>query len=138
MTSPERDEDELFKQIVAGFGDPPEAEWPASGELLHEGAVDPPEVEDLPAWLEPDALPDEGHYVPPPPPKVPRLRPRTVLASLMVVLGLVILFAPRLVGLDESAIYLLIGLLLAGGGAGLLISWMRDAPPDDLDDGAVV
>jgi len=135
MTSPDRDEDELFKQIVAGFGDVPEAE-PSSRPTAE--SADPQPEEGLPGWLEPDALADDGHYVPPPPPKVPRFRVRTIAATLMVLLGLVILFAPGVVGLDNSSIYLLIGLMLAGGGAGLLISWMRDAPPDDVDDGAVV
>lgn len=141
MTSPDRDDDEVFKQIVAGFGEVPEGEtsrWPVAENV----APDPEEA--LPGWLEPEALPeedryaDEEHFVPPPAPRLPRPRLRTVGATAMVLLGLVVLFAPRLVGLGGSSTDLLLGLLLAGGGTGLLISWMRDAPPDDLDDGAVV
>ena len=146
-------DDDLFAQIVAGFtkeSTDPVARWPVAEDL----SEDSPELaeprprrrrsdsedEGLPGWVEPAALEDEGHFEPPAPPKIPRLRPRTALAVSMVLLGLAILFAPYRIGLDDSIIYMILGLLLTGGGAGLLVAWMRDAPPTDLgpDDGAVV
>ena len=99
----------------------------------------PGAVEPLPSWVEPEALSDEGHFEPPPAPKVPRLRPRTALALLTLLLGLLVLFAPFQIGLDDSGISTVLGLLLTGGGAGLLVAWMRDAPGDSgPQDGAVV
>jgi len=99
----------------------------------------PDPVEPLPSWVEPEALADEGHFEPPPAPRVPRLRLRTGIALLTLLLGLLVLFAPFQIGLDDSGISTVLGLLLTGGGAGLLVAWMRDAPRDSgPDDGAVV
>lgn len=149
---PETD-DELFRQIVEGFGEEPAdpvPRWPVSEDLdltdpepsgppMRRRRDDPPEAE-LPEWLEPAALEDDSHFEPPPPPRVPRLRPRTIAACTALLLGLLVLFAPTLVGLDDSVVWLLLGLVLTGGGAGLLVAWMRDAPSagDGPDDGAVV
>lgn len=110
--------------------------------------VPPPaeEAGELPAWLEPDAVeedPDaraESHFVPPPPPALPRVRPRTALSAAAVVLGLLLAFAPALLRQAETFGTLLAGLaLMLGGGFGL-VSAVRDAPPTDSgpDDGAVV
>jgi hypothetical protein len=124
--------------------------WPVSEDLSsppvdnppHRRRQDtPPPPEDaLPGWVEPDKIEDEGHYEPPPAPKVPRLRPRTAGALAVLLVGLVALFRPGLILLDSDPLALLIGLLFTGGGAGLLIAWMRDAPGTDSepDDGAVV
>lgn len=162
-------DDELFRQIVEGFtldSDDRVPRWPVAEDLdppsgptgltdgpshrpYTEGAprrrrsdppADPPgAVEPLPSWVEPEALADEGHFEPPPAPKVPRLRPRTGLALLTLLLGLLVLFAPFQIGLDDSGISTVLGLLLTGGGAGLLVAWMRDAPRDSgPEDGAVV
>ena len=158
------DDDEIFRQIVAGFADeiahevPP---WPVTEDLGGQPTarpprrtpdpVDPPAPrsrrrndpksdEALPGWLEPAALPDDGHFVPPPPPPVPRIRLRTVGASLLLALGLVLLFVPELARQQATSGVLLLGLVMTAGGAGLLVWWMRDAPPDDSgpDHGAVV
>jgi peptidoglycan/LPS O-acetylase OafA/YrhL len=90
--------------------------------------------------VEPEALEDDGHYEPPPPPKIPRPRPRTIGAVLMIVLGFAAIFAPFAIGLDDSGLSLLFGLVLTVGGAAVLVFSMRDAPPTDSgpDDGAVV
>ncbi len=165
------DEDEVFRQIVAGFdrtADRPVAPWPVSEDVSTEDArrrpppvdrearnrrrTDPPAtpepVEPLPSWLEPEALDEEdqapghegGRYVPPPPPPLPRLRPRTVAASVAVVLGLLLLFAPEVLRQEFSVGIGLLGLALLGGGATVLVLQVRDAPPGDTgpDDGAVV
>jgi hypothetical protein len=144
-------DDELFQQIIEGFGhedDDPVPRWPVAEDL--DGPRAPPDPprrsvpdpvpQDLPSWIEPAALEDDGHYEPPPPPKLPRLRVRTGLALLMLLLGLAVLFLPFQIGLDDSTISTLLGLVLTAGGAGLLVAWMRDAPPEDrgTDDGAVV
>ena len=148
--APMPSDDELFRQIVAGFStdtDDPVPPWPVSEDLStakpepdapRRRRSDPAEQEGLPGWLEPPPLEDEGHFDPPAPPKVPRLRPRTLLAVALFLLGLAILFIPFKIGFDDSAISIIIGLLLTGGGAGLLVWWMRDAPSDGWDDGAVV
>ena len=158
---PVLDEDELFRQIVAGFGlesTSPVPPWPASEDLSDPPPVrrtpppsrpdaDPPRrrrsdvgTPSLPGWVEPAPIEDEGHYEPPAPPPVPRVRARTSGAVLMLLLGLVLLFAPGLVRLTDTTGVLLLGLMMTGGGAALLVWWMRDAPLTDSgpDDGAVV
>lgn len=153
---PSRD-DELFQQIVAGYAEEPTdpvPRWPVSEDVSDErakpaeagpspsyrvpGAV--PEDEGLPAWVEPPPIEDEGHYEPPDPPRLPRPRLRTLGALLLLLAGLAVLFVPYRVGLDDSPISLLFGVLLSVGGGGLLVMGMRDAPghDDDPDGGAVV
>lgn len=158
----DQDPDAAWRAIVEGFdreADQPVPPWPVSED------VDPPrrrpasrpersaeprrrrgddEGEDaaLPAWVEPEALDDEGHYEPPPPPPVPRLAPRKLAAVAGMLLGLALLLRPSLVGpfqLSPAGIFL-VGLTLVLGGAATLVLLMRDAPPTDSgpDDGAVV
>lgn len=153
---PARD-DELFRQIVAGYAEEstdPVPRWPVSEDLDAEGqpaaeqpptpAYPPPgavsEEEALPAWVEPAPIEDEGHFEPPEPPRLPRPRLRTLGATMLLLLGLAVLFFPFELGLDDSPISLLLGMLLTIGGAALLVSGMRDAPghDDDPDGGAVV
>jgi hypothetical protein len=149
-------DDELFRQIVAGFSsesDDPVPRWPVAEDVDAEPAppsnapprrrrTDRSEEDDdgLPSWVEPDALEDEGHYVPPPPPKIPLPRLRTIGAVVMVLLGFVVIFSPFTLGLSDDSLSLLLGLVLTLGGAAVLVLSMRDAPPTDSgpDDGAVV
>ncbi|MDP9497327.1 MAG: hypothetical protein M3P46_06635, partial [Actinomycetota bacterium] len=99
----------------------------------------PPAVEPLPSWVEPDALEDDGHYSPPTPPPVPRVRLRTAASVAAIVLGLLVLFAPGVLGLAATREVGVLGLALLAGGAGALVWWMRDGASDDgPDDGAVV
>ena len=157
-----QDPDAAWRAIVEGFDrevDQPVPPWPVSED------VDPPrrrpasrperpaeprrrrgddEGQDaaLPAWVEPEALDDEGHYEPPPPPPIPRLAPRKLAAVAGMMLGLALLLRPSLVGpfqLSPAGIFL-VGLTLVLGGAATLVLLMRDAPPTDSgpDDGAVV
>lgn len=94
----------------------------------------------LPGWLEPAPLDDDGHYVPPPPPPVPKVRRHTVGALVALSVGLVLVFAPNLLGQVQSVGLGVVGIALMLGGAGALVWHMRDAPPTDSgpDDGAVV
>lgn len=162
---PSSDPDDEFQRIVEGFGregSSPVPPWPVSEDVEPEsrrrfptrpersGDDGPPRqqprtdepADALPGWVEPDALEDDGHYVPPPPPPVPRLAPRKIGAVLAVLLGLGLLFVPSIVDvfqLSPSGVFL-VGITLVVGGSAALIYFMRDAPPTDVgpDDGAVV
>ena len=152
----DRDDDAVFRQIVAGFGQDPGDEvprWPVSEDLDPEvdtepGRTDEPAPyrdgsspqEGLPGWVEPEALPDDGHYVPPPPPRLPRLRLRTLASLVLMVAGFAVLFTPYAIGFDDSPGSMVLGMMLVAGGVTLLIKGMRDAPgaDDRPDDGAVV
>ena len=165
---PAPDADEEFRRIVEGFGRdaaspvPPwpvvedvepaaRRRFPTRPERSGDDAEPSPRArrrsdrdddDALPDWVEPDALEDDGHYVPPPPPPVPRLAPRKVLAVLAVLAGLGLLFVPSLVDvfqISPTGVFLL-AITLVLGGAAALVYLMRDAPPTDSgpDDGAVV
>lgn len=109
----------------------------------------PPSAEELrqlfrPAWDDPLQSParwdDEGHFVPPTPPPIPRMAPRRRLAWAALLGSPVV--ALLLVVLDVS-LPGWVALLVAGafvGGFGYLVATMRSGPPDDLsgDNGAVV
>ncbi|MFL6141203.1 MAG: hypothetical protein ACJ72N_04925 [Labedaea sp.] len=77
---------------------------------------------------------DEEHYVPPEPPPLPRLRPITVLALVLVVAGVLLLAAPGIIGLDPR-VATPISLLALVCGFGLLFLRMRRTPPDPGDHG---
>ncbi len=151
------DPDEAWRQIVEGWTkdneDTPVPRWPVTEDIDPTPAPTTPqisparrprdEVDDedtLPAWLEPEALDDEGHYVPPPPPPVPKVRRHTVGAVVCLVIGFLLVFAPNVLGQVASTGLGVVGIALMVGGAGALVWHMRDAPDTDRgpDDGAVV
>jgi hypothetical protein len=155
----ETETDDVWAQIVAAWGtesDAPVPPWPVSEDVddakptvADEAATSrrlrrrsDPDLGDeaLPAWLEPEALEDDGHYVPPPPPPVPKVRRNTVGSLVALTVGLILVFAPNLVGQVQSVGLGIVGIALMVGGAGALVWHMRDAPPTDRgpDDGAVV
>lgn len=167
LTGSARD-DALFAQIVAGYDrghDAGAVPWPdaeddqygptTTGSAL-DGAVEDPargrslrrrsrpaegpeeEVPALPAWLEPEALDDDGHYEPPPPPPVPRFTSRTVGSIVSIIGGLLLTFAPNVLGLYDSPALGFVGILCFVGGAGSLVWSMRDTSGDDPDHGAIV
>ncbi|WP_158840403.1 hypothetical protein [Saccharothrix deserti] len=88
---------------------------------------------------DPDSDDPNDHYVPPEPPPLPALRPGTIAALLVIVLGVVLLVAPGLFGLT-GAIGTPLALIVMCSGAGWLILRMRSGPPPDSgwDDGAVL
>ena len=124
------DEDAEWARIVAAF----EAEH---GHLtVEDSPADPPAPPPAPA--EPDVLdrPDE-HFEPPPPPKVPVPKPSTLYSFLLVAVGLVLIWAPSVIGLSDD-VGLVLGFAAVAGGVGTAVSRMRDRSTDDGDDGAVV
>ncbi|EIV96531.1 hypothetical protein, partial [Frankia sp. QA3] len=85
--------------------------------------------------------PDNDHYVPPPAPPLPRIRPVTRWALGSIALGVVFLVVPTLIGFNQSRAQDVTGVLLILGGVGTLVARMGDRPPTDLDgpdDGAVI
>lgn len=156
---PAGDTDDVWAEIVAAWGTESDATvppWPVSEDVddttptvadeaatsrrLRRRSDRESDDDGLPAWLEPDALDDDGHYVPPPPPPVPKVRRNTVGSLVALTIGLVLVFAPNLLGQPQSVGLGVVGIALMLGGAGALVWHMRDAPPTDSgpDDGAVV
>lgn len=162
----EPDPDEQWRAIVEGYDrdvQGPVTPWPVSEDLdpparlrpgsrplgrpERSGESDTPvprrrrqDAEPLPTWVEPEALEDEGHYVPPPPPPVPRLAPQKLGAAAAVLLGCVLMFVPGVLLQPRTPGVAVFGLLATVLGAGALVYLMRDAHPEDRgpDDGAVV
>lgn len=141
--------DELFAEIVAGLErDGVGKDWLDLDEASPENGHGEPEprtvVADDPA---PDPLDepelrdpaDEDHYVPPEPPPFPVLRASTFAALGLFVLGILLLVAPGIFGL-QSRIGTPLSLVALCAGVGWLILRMRNTPPPDSgwDDGAQV
>ena len=80
---------------------------------------------------------DEEHYVPPAPPPLPRLSWATIWALLIMSASVVVLIVGSEFGLPSDFSFLagVAGILV---GAGILIMRLRERPPDEDDDGAVV
>ncbi len=82
---------------------------------------------------------DEEHYVPPEPPPLPKLRPLTIVALVLIIVGVVLLIIPTLIGLD-ARIATPIALLSITCGGGMLLLRIRQNPkdPNGRDDGAQI
>ena len=134
------DEDALWRDIVAGYGErpdfpEPEPEILAPSPQLHTGpAFDEPRELDEASWE------DEGHFVPPVPPPVPRPQGIRAVAwfglfgmpALMLVLLITQFSPPSPVGL------LMIAWFVAGFGY-LVATMNRGEDPDrGWDNGAVL
>lgn len=161
------DVDEAFARLVAGFHEPQSHgdsgsdgpavarpnPWPAA-EDLDAVAEEPPEVDHaddpdddlIPAGPGADTLDtpasweDEGHFVPPPLPPLPRPTPLRLTAWIGVLVGPVLLMVTAALG--WSLPRLLLGTIIVGfvGGVVYLIATMEDRPEDPYDpgNGAVV
>lgn len=144
--------DELFAEIVAGLErDGVGKDWldfdEASPQSVHSDLSNPTAHDDSADDIAPDIVDeperrdrdDEDHYVPPEPPPFPVLRASTIAALGLFVLGIVLLVAPGLFGL-ESRIGTPLSLVALCAGVGWLILRMRNTPPPDSgwDDGAQV
>jgi hypothetical protein len=125
---------------------PPREEPPTSPTPLPP-VVNPPPAAPPAAWRAPDtawpwtdgaeppsADPADEHFVPPEPPPPPRLKAGTLLAILLIMIGVALLVLPSAAGLDER-IGLPIALLSMAAGIGWLLLRIRQGPPPD-DDGA--
>jgi hypothetical protein len=125
------DEDAEWARIVAAF----EAEHGQT--TVEDSPADTP-LPPPPAPAEPDVLdrPDE-HFEPPPPPKVPLPKPSTLYSFLLVAVGLVLIWAPSVIGLSDD-VGLVLGFAAVVGGVATAVARMRDSSADDGDDGAVV
>lgn len=145
--------DELFAEIVAGLErDGVGKDWldldeagpeavdqdrKARDELAEDTSPDvATDLIDEPERRDPA---DEDHYVPPEPPPFPVLRASTLAALGLFVLGIVLLVAPGLFGL-QPRIGTPLSLVALCAGVGWLILRMRNTPPPDSgwDDGAQV
>jgi len=146
------DVDAAFAEIVAGL------EREGVGRTVPDVDDDPPaEPKPAPAPAAPPAPPapswrghegewdwswgtDDEHYVPPDPPPLPRLRPLTIVALALIVVGVVLLIVPTLVGLS-ARIATPIALVAVTCGGGMLLLRVRQSPPRDpgaRDDGAQI
>jgi hypothetical protein len=76
---------------------------------------------------------DEEHYVPPEPPPLPRLRPLTIVALGLLIVGVVLLVVPGIMGLD-ARIATPVGLAALTCGGGMLLLRVRKTPRTDPDD----
>jgi hypothetical protein len=151
-------EDEAFEALVAMFHESPPAEapWPSTEELTspvranpwttrrsiiarqeQEGAARTPDGEPaLPAHVE--AFLDE-HFVPEPPPPLPRLAGMTLLAVGLIVLGVLMLVFHDQIPSDFTAGSMFLAPCAIVAGFVTLVWRMRDRDDDDSDDdGAVV
>lgn len=148
-------EDEVFEQLVAMFhtSAPAEVPWPATEELsapttrsqtwttrrsITARQAQLPEVTPeepaLPSHVE--SYLDE-HFVPEPPPPLPRLQPMTLLAWALICLGVLAIVLHNYIPVDFSQGSIYIAACAIVGGFATLVYRMRDDDRDD-DDGAVV
>lgn len=83
---------------------------------------------------------EDEHYVPPEPPPLPRLRPLTVVALVLIVAAVALLIVPGVIGLNVRIGTPIALVALTCGGAMLLLR-VRHSPKDqgtDRDDGAQI
>lgn len=135
-TEPADTTDATFAEIVAGWRSEPDApSWPAGDEATAGDAAGGD-----PVALEPDEVPapgDDDHYVPPEPPPLPALQPRTIGGLLVLAVGILLLLAPGVLGVAER-LAMPLGLLTLTGGFVWLALGLRSGPPpgSGWDDGA--
>jgi hypothetical protein len=161
------DVDAAFARLVAGYDADPDAPaagdaearpWPAAEDVdestdPHPSSAEPPDLggPDIPIGegfvissidpLNTEATwDDEGHFVPPTPPPVPRLEPLMLLAWAGVLGSVAIAVFATLVGWVIPRLLLLAMIVGFIGGIVVLIARISRDPtdPDHPDDGAVV
>lgn len=165
MADRPEDVDAAFAEIVAGLeregvGRLPDPDEPeptpgdaAGGTTLAGPAEEPTAESPRPSGPPPQAWrgsdtewdwtwgTDEEHYVPPEPPPLPRLRPLTIVALVLIAAAVLLLFAPGLIGLAPRVGTPIALIALTGGGV-LLLLRVRKTPRHeeggDRDDGAQI
>lgn len=155
--TPQSDEDEVWRQIVASFNDPAEHDlahqpWPDSENLPAEPprrVIKQSDEEDLLREDDPaddsdtergDGEEEEGHYVPPPPPPLPKTDATTKIAWLALFGGLAYLLLSAALSWNLQGWMLFTAVAAFIGGFVALVVRMGDGPPNDSgwDDGAVI
>ncbi|MCG5212264.1 hypothetical protein [Streptosporangium sp. KLBMP 9127] len=157
--TPQSDEDEVWRQIVASFNEPAEhtsdrQPWPDSENLPGDparralGQPDEPEQTTQDFDAVPDDTPedeqkaqdDEGHYVPPPPPPLPRTDPATKIAWVALFGGPAYLLLAAVLGWEMRGWALFAAVAAFIGGFVALVVRMGDGSGGDSgwDDGAVI
>ncbi|GAA2211208.1 hypothetical protein GCM10009850_066670 [Nonomuraea monospora] len=155
--TPQSDEDEVWRQIVASFNDTAERDsadqpWPDSENVPAEPTrrvVKPPEDEpahdtspddDEPRESGGDEEEDEGHFEPPPPPPLPKLDLPTKLAWVGLFGGPAYLLVAAMASWHMEGWALFTAVAAFIGGFVALVVRMGDGPPNDSgwDDGAVL
>ncbi|WP_327086037.1 hypothetical protein OIE66_27320 [Nonomuraea sp. NBC_01738] len=155
--TPQSDEDEVWRQIVASFNDTAERDsadqpWPDSENVPDEPepvrrVVRAPEAEAAGAPVaETDDDDDEreegeeGHYEPPPPPPLPKLDLTTKLAWVALFGGPAYLLVAAMAEWQMEGWALFTAVAAFIGGFVALVVRMGDGPPNDSgwDDGAVL
>jgi hypothetical protein len=79
-----------------------------------------------------DPADDNEHFVPPEPPPLPRPRKSAFIVLLFFVIGLLLLIAPKLLGLSTTSATPL-GILALAVGIALLLLRVRQGPPPGAD-----
>ncbi|MEW1840333.1 hypothetical protein AB0392_20515 [Nonomuraea angiospora] len=154
--TPQSDEDEVWRQIVASFNDTAERDsadqpWPDSENVPAEPTrrVVKPSEEPEPdedSYKDPykDAADDEeeeeGHFEPPPPPPLPKLDLPTKLAWVALFGGPAYLLVAAMASWHMEGWALFTAVAAFIGGFVALVVRMGDGPPNDSgwDDGAVL
>ncbi|MFI6731718.1 hypothetical protein ACIBI9_02210 [Nonomuraea sp. NPDC050451] len=154
--TPQSDEDEVWRQIVASFNDTAERDsadqpWPDSENVPAEPTrrvVKPseePEPDEDP-YKDPykdsadDEEEDEGHFEPPAPPPLPKLDLPTKLAWVALFGGPAYLLVAAMASWHMEGWALFTAVAAFIGGFVALVVRMGDGPPNDSgwDDGAVL
>ena len=133
-TGPTDATDVRFAEIVAGWRSAPDApSWPAEEQATGGDAAGG----DAAASGDDIAVGDDDHFVPPEPPPLPALQPRTIGGLLVLAVGVLLLLAPGVLGVAERLATPL-GLLTLTGGFVWLALGLRSGPPPNSgwDDGA--
>ncbi|MER7365691.1 hypothetical protein ACI2LC_20525 [Nonomuraea wenchangensis] len=153
--TPQSDEDEVWRQIVASFNDTAERDsadqpWPDSenvpaeptrrvvkpSEELEEDLDEPEDKND-----EGEDGEEEGHYVPPPPPPLPKLDLATKVAWVALFGGPAYLLIAAMANWHMEGWALFTAVAAFIGGFVALVVRMGDGPPSNdsgWDDGAVL
>jgi hypothetical protein len=85
-----------------------------------------------------DAAEPEEHYVPPEPPPLPRLRTSTIFGLVMMLIGVLLLVAPRAIGLNVGIALPLALVSITSGVGWLMLRIKQGPPPGSGDDGAQI
>lgn len=138
--TPKADEDALWREIVDGYGDRPDFPDVEAAEPVALIPAEPEPAYAVPRELSEATWEDEGHFVPPTPPPVPRPRGLRAVAwfgligipALMLVLLIAHYTPPSPIGLLMIAWFV--------GGFGYLVATMNASDDTDRgwDDGAVL